>query len=79
MWDDALMKCTGQFKTSRRLSAQVSDDQEHEDAGQQHPSNHDELILGGSSLDEPHHRVREAQHVCNIQHLLMCPLWSQKK
>lgn len=38
-------------------SAQVSDDQEHEDAGQQHASNHDELILGSSPFYESHHRV----------------------
>lgn len=77
-WDDPQMKClTAQFEMTGWLSAQVSDDQEHKDAGQQHPSDHDELILGGSSFDEPHHRVRQAQHVGNIQHLLMCPLWSQ--
>ena len=38
-------------------SAQVSDYQEHEDTGQQHASNHDELILGGSPFYESHHRV----------------------
>lgn len=40
-------------------SAQVSDNQEHEDAGQQHTPDHDELILSGSSLYESHHCVRE--------------------
>lgn len=38
-------------------SAQVSDYQEHEDAGQQHASNHDELILGGSPFYKSHHCV----------------------
>lgn len=41
------------------LSAQVSDYQEHEDAGQQHASNHDELILGGSPFYQSHHCVRQ--------------------
>ena len=52
-------------------SAQVSDDQEHEDAGQQHASDHDELILGGSPFYQSHHRVGQPQHVGHIQHLLM--------
>lgn len=43
-----------------RWSAQVSDHQEHEDAGQQHASDHDELILGGSSFDQSHHCIRQA-------------------
>lgn len=72
------MSSTGQLEKDGWRSAQVSDDQEHKDAGQQHPSDHDELILGGSSFYKPHHRIRETQHVGNIQHLLMCPLWSKK-
>lgn len=55
-------------------SAQISDDQEHDEAGQQHPANHDELVLRGSSLDEPHDGVGEAQHVGHIQHLLVSSL-----
>lgn len=55
-------------------SAQVSDDQEHEDAGQQHASNHDELILGRSPFYQSHHCVRQPQHVSHVQHLLMGPL-----
>lgn len=55
----------------RNGSAQISDHQEHEDAGQQHASDHDELILCGPPLYEPHHSVREPQHVGHIQHLLM--------
>lgn len=54
-----------------RRSAQVPDDQEHEDAGQQHAADHDELVLRGSPLDQPHHRVGQAQHVGHVQHLLM--------
>lgn len=46
------------LKTLR--SAQVSDDQEHEGASQQHPSNHDELVLSGSPFYESHDRVRQA-------------------
>lgn len=55
-------------------SAQVSDYQEHEDAGQQHASDHDELILGGSPFYKSHHCVGQPQHVGHIQHLLMGPL-----
>lgn len=59
-------------------SAQISDYQEHEDAGQQHASDHDELILSGSSFYESHHCVGEAEHVGHIQHLLVCPLHKAK-
>lgn len=58
----------------RAGSAEVSDHQEHEDAGQQHAADHDELILRGPSLDESHHRVGQAQHVGHVQHLLVGPL-----
>lgn len=58
----------------RSWSAQVLDHQEHDHTGEQHPSNHDELILGGPLLDQPHHRVGQTQHVGHIQHLLMAPL-----
>lgn len=40
-------------------SAQISDYQEHEDTGEQHASDHDELILSGSPFYQPHHRVGE--------------------
>lgn len=58
----------------RSWSAQVLDHQEHDHTGEQHPSNHDELILGGPLLDQPHHRVGQTQHVGHIQHLLVGPL-----
>lgn len=49
-----------QIFVDERWSAQVSDHQEHEDTGQQHASDHDELILGGSSFDQSHHCIRQA-------------------
>ena len=52
-------------------SAEVSDDQEDDDTGEQHASDHDELILRGPPLDQPHHRVGQPQHVGHVQHLLM--------
>lgn len=58
-------------RVAGRRSAQVTDHQEHEDAGEQHASDHDELVLGSSSLDQPHHRVGQAQHVGHVQHLLV--------
>lgn len=54
--------------------AEVPDNQEHEDAGEQHASDHDELVLGGSPLNQPHHCVGQPQHVGHIQHLLVRPL-----
>lgn len=57
-----------------RGSAQISDDQEHEDAGEQHAPDHDELILSGSPLYQPHHCVGQPQHVGYVQHLLVCAL-----
>lgn len=60
-------------------SGQVSDDEEHEDAGQEHSSDHDELVLGGSSLDQSHHCVRQAQHVGHVQHLLVGSLWRHRR
>lgn len=36
--------------SSRGHSAEVSNDQEHENTGRQHPSDHDELVLSGSPL-----------------------------
>lgn len=66
-------------RAAGRRSAQVSDDQEHEDAGEQHSPDHDELVLGGSPLDQPHHCVGQPQHVGHIQHLLVRPLkWSPR-
>lgn len=59
-------------------SAQISDHQEHEDTGEQHASDHDELILSGSSFDQSHHRVGEPEHVGHVQHLLVCPLRGAK-
>lgn len=61
-------------RVAGRQSAQVPDHQEHEDTGEQHASDHDELVLGGSPLDQPHHRVGQPQHVGHVQHLLVCPL-----
>lgn len=47
-----IMSMTVQLsRVDGRRSAKVSDHQEHEDAGEQHASDHDELILGGPSLD----------------------------
>lgn len=70
--------CAAEMSTTDRKlslwSAQVSDDQEHEDAGQQHASDHDELILGRSPFYQPHHCVRQPQHVGHVQHLLVGPL-----
>lgn len=62
-----------------RRSTQVSDHQEHEDAGEQHSPDHDELVLGGSPLDQSHHRVGQPQHVGHIQHLLVRPLQTQPR
>lgn len=83
MRDDVLQKCPRLIKQVDEFgggggSAQVSDYQEHEDAGQQHASDHDELILGGSSFYESHHCVGQTQHVGHIQHLLMGPLCRDK-
>lgn len=61
-------------RVAGRRSAQVPDHQEHEDAGEQHASDHDELVLGGSPLDQPHHCVGQPQHVGHVQHLLVRPL-----
>lgn len=72
MRDDVLQRCPRLI--DGRRSAQVSDYQEHEDAGQQHSSDHDELVLGGSPLYQSHHCIGQPQHVGHIQHLLMCPL-----
>lgn len=69
-----LSKTDPPSRVAGRRSAQVADHQEHEDAGEQHASDHDELVLGSSSLDQPHHRVGQAQHVGNVQHLLVRPL-----
>lgn len=55
-------------------SAQISDDQEHEDAGEQHAPDHDELILSGSPLYQSHHCVGQPEHVGYVQHLLVCAL-----
>lgn len=55
-------------------SAQISDDQEHEDAGEQHAPDHDELILSGSPLYQSHHCVGQPEHVGHVQHLLVCAL-----
>jgi len=52
-------------------SAEVSDDQEDDEAGDHHAPDHDELVLGGPPLDQPHHRVGEPQHVGHVQHLLV--------
>lgn len=69
------MSMTDQLsRVEGRRSTQVSDHQEHEDAGEQHSSDHDELVLGGSPLDQSHHRVGQPQHVGHIQHLLVRPL-----
>lgn len=55
-------------------SAQVSDHQEHENTGQQHPTDHDEFVLGRSPFYQSHHCVGQPQHVGHVQHLLMGPL-----
>lgn len=60
-------------------SAQISDDQEHEDAGEQHAPDHDELILSGSPLYQSHHCVGQPEHVGYVQHLLVCALHKARK
>lgn len=55
-------------------SCQVLYREEHDHAGEQHPTYHKVLVLEGPLLNEPHHCVGQAQHVGNVKDLLLSPL-----
>lgn len=55
-------------------SCQVLHNEEHDEAGDGHPPQHEELVLEGTFLNQPHHRVGQAQHVGNVQDLLVSAL-----
>lgn len=55
-------------------SCEVLHDKEHDEAGQGHAPQHEELVLEGALLDQPHHRVGQPQHVGNVQDLLVSAL-----
>ena len=52
-------------------SEQVFNHQENNHAGHQHSPHHNELVLRRPLLNQAHHGVGQAQHVCYIQHLLV--------
>lgn len=61
---------------------------EHDDTGEEHAPDHEVLVLEGPLLNQPHHRVGQAQHVGDVQDLLLGPLgqtegeeerWSQQR
>lgn len=58
----------------RAGSRQVLHREEHERAGEQHPADHEVLVLESPLLDEPHHGVGQAQHVGDVKDLLLSPL-----
>lgn len=58
-------------------SCQVLHYEEHDHTGEQHPADHEVLVLESPFLNEPHHRVRQAQHISNVKDLLLSPLQSQ--
>lgn len=47
-------------------SRQVVHRKEHDHTGEQHAADHEVLVLESPLLDEPHHRVGQAQHVGNV-------------
>lgn len=55
-------------------SGQVLHHEEHDHTGEQHPSDHEVLVLEGPLLDEPHHRVGQAEHGGDVKDLLLGPL-----
>lgn len=58
-------------------SRQVLHHEEHDHTGDDHPPDHEVLVLESPLLNEPHHRVGQAQHVGNVQDLLLSPLGRQ--
>lgn len=55
-------------------SCQVLHHEEHDHTGEQHPTDHEVLVLESPLLNEPHHCVGQAQHVGNVEDLLLSPL-----
>ena len=55
-------------------SGQVLHHEEHDHTGEQHPTDHEVLVLEGPLLDEPHHCVGQAEHVGDVKDLLLGPL-----
>lgn len=60
-------------------SCQVLHHEEHDHTGEQHPTNHKVLVLESPLLDEPHHRVGQAQHVGNVKDPLLSPLGQKRE
>lgn len=58
-------------------SGQVLHREEHDHTGEQHPTDHEVLVLESPLLNEPHHRVGQAQHVGDVEDLLLRPLQGQ--
>ena len=55
-------------------SSQVLHHEEHDHTGEQHPSDHEVLVLEGPLLDESHHCVGQAEHGGDVKDLLLGPL-----
>lgn len=60
-------------------SRQVLHHEEHDHTGDDHPPDHEVLVLESPLLNEPHHRVGQAQHVGNVQDLLLSPLGQTRR
>lgn len=55
-------------------SCQVLYHEEHDCTSEQHPTDHEVLVLEGPLLNQPHHCVGQAEHVSNVKDLLLSPL-----
>lgn len=60
-------------------SGQVLHHKEHDHTGEQHPTDHEVLVLESSLLDEPHHCVGQAEHIGNVEELLLGPLGQTRR
>lgn len=55
-------------------SCQVLHHEKHNCTGEQHPTDHEDLVLEGPLLNQPHHGVGQAKHVGNVEDLFLSPL-----
>lgn len=60
-------------------SGQVLHHKEHDHTGEQHPTDHEVLVLESSLLDEPHHCVGQAEHIGDVEDLLLGPLGQTRR